>query len=234
MAIKQFQMTGDVYVIVRSIGNITINGTNYIDNEVIASFTADVNVSFGTTNSTATTSNTQLARTDTFAQDLTVIPKILNDGVYNLISNKLSGDISVPVISSKTSNASGVVYLNSAIDSSFLIIKTTNGDTVTGYTVDNTTGTITGLANSTDYKVYYYEIKTPLTSLTFEGVQLPYLKMELVGKGNINNETKSFFVSIPKAQIDGSPQLNFNNSSIINIILSCNIINLEKVTMHYY
>lgn len=234
MSINQFQMTGDVYVVVRSIGNSNINGNNYTNNEVIASFTADVNLNFGTTNTLATTSRTELARTSAFAQSLVVIPKILNDGVYNLISNRLSGDISVPIIVTKTSDSSGVIYLNSAIDSSFLIIKDTNASTVSGYTADYSNGTITGLSNSTEYKLYYYEIKTPITSLQFEDIAIPYVKMELIGKGNINNEGKSFLVTIPKVQVDGSPQLTFNNTSIINVILECDIINLDKVTMHYY
>jgi hypothetical protein len=234
MAINQFQMTGDVYVVVRSIGASTINGTNYTDNEVIASFTADVNLNFGTTDTVATTSKTQLARTSTFAQSLTVVPKILNDGVYNLISNRLTGDISVPVITTKTSNGSGAIYLNSEIDSTFLIIKDSNNSKVTGYSVDNAAGTITGLSNDTEYKLYYYEIKTPVTSLQFEDIAIPYVKMELIGKGNINNENKGFLVTIPKVQVDGSPQLTFNNTSIINVVLECDIINLDKVTMHYY
>lgn len=234
MAINQFQMTGDVHVIVRAIGNVAINGTDYIANEVIASFTGDVSVNFGSTQSVARTDTTQLARNDVYADTLSIIPKILNDGVYNLISKRIAGDVLVPVIVTKTSNASGAIYLNSEVSNTSFIIKNTTGTILSGYSVDATTGTITGLSANTEHKLYYYEVKTPLTSVTFEGAILPYVKMELVGKGNVNNETKSFLIEIPKVQINGSPQLNFDNSSIINIILNCNIINLDIVKMYYY
>lgn len=234
MAINQFQMTGDVYVIIRAIGNSTINGTNYLANEVITSFTGDVSVSFAELTSIVNTAKTELARNNVYANDVTIIPKQLNDGIYNLIGKRLTGDVSVPVIASHTTNASGEIYLNAEMDSSFLIIKNTAGAIVTGYSVDYEAGTITGLANTTEYKVYYYQVKTPIASLNFEDVTLPYVKIELVGKGNINNETKSFLVNIPKAQINGAPQLNFNNTSIINILLNCNIINLNAVELYYY
>ena len=234
MAINQFQMTGDVYVIIRAIGDSTINGTNYLANEVITSFTGDVSVGFAELTSIANTAKTELARNNVYANTVTIIPKQLNDGIYNLIGKRLSGDVSVPVITTQTSNGSGEIYLNTEMDPDFLIIKDLQGTIVTGYSTDFAAGTITGLANTTDYKIYYYQIKTPIASLNFEDVELPYVKIELVGKGNINNDTKSFLVIVPKAQINGAPELNFSNDSIINILLNCNIINLNAVELYYY
>jgi len=234
MAVNQFQMTGDVYVIIRALSNTTINDTAYLANEVITSFTGDVNLSYAELTSVVNTAKTELARNNVYADSVTIIPKQLNDGIYNLIGKRLTGNVSVPVITTQTSNGSGEVYLNTEMDSSFLIVKDTAGTIVTGYTVDYVAGTITGLANSTEYKIYYYQVKTPIASLNFEDVELPYVKIELVGKGNINNESKSFLVVIPKAQINGAPQLNFNNSSIINILLNCTIINLNTVELYYY
>lgn len=234
MAINQFQMTGDVYVIIRAISAGAINGTNYQANEVITSFTGDVSLSYDELTTVVTTAKTELARNDVYASTITIVPKQLHDGLYNIIGKRLSGDIAVPVITSVTSNSSGQVFLNTEMDDVSLIIKNDSGAIVTGYTVDYAAGTITGLANSTAYKIYYYQSKTPIASLTFEDVTLPYLKIELVGKGNINNESKSFLVVIPKAQINGAPQLNFSNDSIINILLNCNIINLNAVELYYY
>jgi curved DNA-binding protein CbpA len=234
MAINQFQMTGDVHVVIRSISAGTINGVTYEANEVITSFTGDVNLNYAEVRSVANTRKTELASNDTFANNLIIIPKQLNEGIYKLIANQKSGDISVPVISSETSNSSGEIYLNAEIDPAFLIIKNTSGQKITNFTVDNENGIISNLSNSTEYKVYYYKITTPITSLTFEGVVLPYLKIELIGKGNINNETKSFLIVVPKAQVNGAPQFSFDNSSIVTVLLECNIINLDAVSIHYY
>jgi hypothetical protein len=236
MAIKQFQMTGDVYVIIRAINNTAINGINYQVNEVITSFTGDVSLSYNELTSVVTTAKTELARNNVYASDITIVPKQLHDGIYNLIGKRLSGDILVPVISSQKTNANGEIFLNAQISPEGFIIKDSQGAIVNtaAYTVNLNDGVITGLSSEVEYKVYYYQIKTPLASLNFEEVAIPYVKIELVGKGNINNQTKSFLVVIPKAQINGAPQLNFNNDSIINILLNCNIINLNVVELYYY
>jgi hypothetical protein len=234
MPINQFQMTGDVYVIIRAISAGTINSATYEANEVIASFTADVNLNYDNVGTIANTARTELARNDVYASNMTIIPKQLNDGMYKLIANSFSGDISVPVITTETSNESGEIYLNAEIDPAFLIVKDTNGNKITGLTVDNANGIISGLSNSTGYKVYYYKVVEPISSITFENTSLPYLKIELIGKGNINNETKSFLIIIPKSQINATPTLNFDNSSMINIVLDCLIINSDAVQIHHY
>lgn len=234
MAINQFQMTGDVYVVIRAIAAGAINGTTYEANEVITSFTGDVNLNYDNVGTIANTARTELARNDVYASSMTIIPKQLNDGMYKLIANQSSGDISVPVIATETSNASGQIYLNAEIDPAFLIVKDSSGSKVTGFTVDNVNGVISGLSNSTEYKVYYYKVVTPLSSITFEDVTLPYLKVELIGKGNVNNDTKSFLVVVPKAQINATPSLNFDNESMVNIILDCLIINSDSVQIHHY
>jgi hypothetical protein len=234
MPINQFQMTGDVYVIIRAISAGTINSATYEANEVIASFTADVNLNYDNVGTIANTARTELARNDVYASNMTIIPKQLNDGMYKLIANSFSEDISVPVITTETSNESGEIYLNAEIDPAFLIVKDTNGNKITGLTVDNANGIISGLSNSTGYKVYYYKVVEPISSITFENTSLPYLKIELIGKGNINNETKSFLIIIPKSQINATPTLNFDNSSMINIVLDCLIINSDAVQIHHY
>jgi hypothetical protein len=227
-------MTGDVYVIIRAISAGMINGATYDANEVIASFTADVNLSYDNVGTVANTARTELARNDVYASNMTIIPKQLNDGMYKLIANSFSGDISVPVLTTETSNGSGEIYLNVEIDPAFLIVKDINGNKITGLTVDNANGIISGLSNTTEYKVYYYKVVEPINSITFENTSLPYLKIELIGKGNINNETKSFLIIIPKSQINATPTLNFDNSSMINIVLDCLIINSDAVQIHHY
>jgi hypothetical protein len=234
MAINQFQMTGDVSVILRSLAPTTINNISYIKNEVIASFTADVAVSFVDVNSSATTNKNELFKNDVFADSLSILPKQLNDSIYNIVGKRLSSSIIVPGIKTLTSNDQGEIYTNLSLDDNFFMVRDSAGDIVTGYTVDYPNGVVSGLTADTDYKLYYYASHTSITSLSFENIQIPYVRIELLGKGNINNESKSFLVVIPKAQINSAPRMNFDNSSIINVILQCNIINTEEIELHYY
>jgi len=234
MAVNQFQMTGDVSVIIRALSPTKINNINYAKNEVITSFTADVAVNFIDVNSSATTDRNQLFKNDVFADSLSIIPKHLNDGLYNIIGKRLDQNIKVPAIKTFTSDETGKIFLNATIDPEFLLIKNDLGTIITAYQVNNEDGVISNLTPETEYKVYYYINQSSITSLSFENIQVPYVRIELLGKGNINNETKSFLVNIPKAQINSAPRMNFDNSSIINVILQCNIINTEELELHYY
>jgi hypothetical protein len=234
MSINQFQMTGDVFVIIRAIVPCNINNLAYAAHEVVTSFTADVNVNYSDINSKITTNKTELSRNEVYADSLQIVPKQLNDGVYNLIGKRLSGNVLVPVIKSFESDGNGTILLNAEISSHFFLVKNEAGNIVTGYNVNYADGIVSGLDNETAYRLYYYLVKTPIASLTFEDVALPYLRIELVGKGNINNETKSFLVNIPRAQINSAPQMTFNNSSIINVALLANVINIDEIELHYY
>jgi hypothetical protein len=234
MSINQFQMTGDVFVIIRTLVPCTINNISYQEKEVVTSFTADVNVNYTDINTNIKTEKTQLSRNDVYADSVQIVPKHLNDGIYNLIGKRLSGDIAVPNIKTMESNEDGAIFLNASLDPSFFIIKDEQGAILSSYDVNFTNGTITGLTADTSYKLYYYLLKTPIASLTFEDVQLPYMRIELVGKGNINNESKSFLVVIPRAQINSAPQMAFNNSSIINVLLLAKVINIGDIELHYY
>jgi hypothetical protein len=236
MSINQFQMTGDVSVIVRTIAPTTINGVAYQAKEVITSFTADVTVNYTDIETLIRTEKNQLSKNSVFADTIQIIPKQLNDGVYNLIGKRLTGDISVPFIRTATSNSGGSIFLNTEISPKDLIIKDSSSAIVNpnSYSVDVENGTISGLTAETEYKIYYYAIKSPIASLTFENIALPYLRLELVGKGNINNESKSFMVVVPKAQVNSAPQMNFTNSSIVNVILSATVINLADIELHYF
>jgi hypothetical protein len=234
MSIKQFQMTGDVYIVFRALTNCNINGNNYVSNEVITSFTGDVSIEYTDLTSVITTNRNQLAKNEVFSDSMTIIPKHLNDGLYDLIGKRIGSNVDVPFIKTFKSNSSGSILLNTEFKDGSLVIKNENGDVVSSYSANSETGVITGLGNETDYKLYYYVTKPTEASLNFEDINIPYIKIELLGKGNINNNTKSFMVIIPKVQINSAPQMSFDNESIINIILNCNIIGTDKIELHYY
>jgi hypothetical protein len=73
MAINQFQMTGDVYAILRAVAPCTINNVSYVANEVITSFTADVAVNFVDVNSLARSDKNLLSKNDVFADSLNIM-----------------------------------------------------------------------------------------------------------------------------------------------------------------
>jgi hypothetical protein len=234
MAINQFQMAGDVNVIIRALGATTINGSSYRANEVITHFTADVTISYRDNTAVARTDKTELAKNDVFANNMTIIPKQLNEGLYNLIGKKLPSNTISPIIKKETSNNSGSILLNRTLDDSFIMLKKDEIE-VTGYTVDYPNGVISGLEEDTEYRVYAYQvISETISSYSFENIPIPYVMIELVGSGNINNLTKSYLIRVPKASINSAPQLNLDNESIVNIALDVNILNSDDVQLHYY
>jgi hypothetical protein len=234
MAINQFQMTGDVNVIIRALGPTTINGSSYIAKEVITNFTGDVTLSYVDNTSLARTDKTELAKNDVFANSMRIIPKQLNEGLYNLIGKKLPNSTVTPIIKKETSNGSGTILLNRTLDDSFIMLKK-DDMVVTGYTVDYANGSISGLENNTEYRISAYQsIANTQASYTFENVPIPYVMIELVGSGNINNLSKNYLVRIPKASINSAPELTFDNESIVNITLDVNILNSDDVELHYY
>jgi hypothetical protein len=234
MPINQFQMTGDVNVIIRAIAPTTINGITYQTNEVITNFTGDVVVSYNDVTATARTNKNELAKNDVFANSMQISPKIMNEGLYNLIGKKLPSNTKAPIIKKETSDAQGKIFLNRTLDDSFIMV-TEDSQVVSGYDVDYETGVISDLHADTEYRISAYQlISETVASYSFENVPLPYFMIELVGAGNINNSGKSFLLRVPKASINSAPQLNFDNDSIVNVILTVNIINSNELELHYY
>ena len=234
MPINQFQMTGDVNVVIRAIAPTTINGIAYQTNEVITNFTGDVVVSYNDVTATARTNKNELAKNDVFANSMQISPKIMNEGLYNLIGKKLPSNTKAPLIKKETSDTEGKIFLNRTLDDSFIMV-TEDSQIVSGYTVDYETGIISGLNADTEYRISAYQlISQTVASYSFENVPLPYFMIELVGAGNINNVSKNFLVRVPKASINSAPQLNFDNESIVNVILTANIINSNELELHYY
>jgi hypothetical protein len=234
MSINQFQMTGDVNVIIRALGPTTINGSSYIAKEVITSFTGDVVLNYNDVASVARTNKNELAKNDVFANSMRIIPKQLNESLYNLIGRKLPDNTIVPVIKKELSNENGIILLNRMLNDSFIMLKKEEV-VVSGYTVDYANGTISGLENETEYKIFAYQaVDKTIASYSFENVPVPYVMIELVGKSNINGAGKSYLIRIPKASMSSAPQLDFTNDSIINITLDMVILNSEDVELHYY
>jgi hypothetical protein len=234
MPINQFQMTGDVNVVIRAIAPTTINGITYQINEVITNFTGDVIVGYEDSTSLARTNKNELSKNDVFANSMQISPKIMNEGLYNLIGKKLPSNTKAPIIKKETSDAQGKIFLNRTLDESFIMI-TENSQVVSGYDVDYETGVISDLNADTEYRISAYQlISQTVASYSFENVPLPYFMIELVGAGNINNVSKNFLVRVPKASINSAPQLNFDNESIVNVILTANIINSNELELHYY
>jgi hypothetical protein len=236
MPINQFQMTGDVNVVIRAIAPTTINGITYQINEVITNFTGDVLVNYNDINTVSRTNKNELAKNDVFADSMQITPKIMNEGLYNLIGKKLPSNTKAPLIKKETSDASGNIFLNRTLDDSFFMVKK-DLQTVSSndYTVNYETGVISGLEADTEYRISAYQIiPQTVASYSFENMPLPYFMIELVGAGNINHVAKNFLLRIPKVNINSAPQLNFDNESIVNVVLTANIINSQELELHYY
>lgn len=234
MPINQFQITGDVNVVIRAIAPTNINGITYQTNEVITNFTGDVVVNYNDITAVSRTNKNELAKNDVFADSMQITPKIMNEGLYNLIGKKLPSNTKAPLIKKETSDAEGKIFLNRTLDDSFFMVKK-DLQTISGYSVDYESGVISGLDADTEYRISAYQIiPQTVASYSFENMPLPYFMIELVGAGNINNVSKNFLLRIPKVNINSAPQLNFDNESIVNVMLTANIINSQELELHYY
>jgi hypothetical protein len=224
-----FNMTGEVNVIIRAIKEASINGVNYIANEVISSFKGEVLMDSSQFQTDIATDKNLLSFFKANANAIGIKPRSLTPEIYKLISVKGTNDFYVPSIRTVSSNASGVVYTNATINN--VIVKNSVGNIVTAI-VDETTGVISTLEPTTEYKIYMGILKEGV-SYQFDNSFLPFVQIELIAEGNINGITGHCYIKIDKASLSSSPRFNFNNQEVINVDLLFKIINEEALMVYY-
>lgn len=79
------------------------------------------------------------------------------------------------------------------------------------------------LTDDTYNIVYYSEVEKPIFNIN-NNMILPYLKLEILGKGNINKEEGNVFISIPRASLLTRPDYSLVSSTVTAQNLSFKII----------
>lgn len=215
----KIESSGNVNILIRATEAINLMGVDYAANEVVASFNnAYFALNFRNQNKNITKGPINILNFNTIAADsIDIDPKSLDYSYFNFIAASRSADqaIYIPETESITTDGSGVVFLiRVPIQSKGVIIKNAANETVTGYTVDYSTGQITGLGNSTSYTAYYYFEDVSLIGFSLKEVRTPYFKIEIKGENNINGVSRFMYIEIPRASIDISTTLEFRDDAL--------------------
>lgn len=233
-----YETSGNVIIIIRALQQTNLMGVNYAAGDVVTVFeNAYFSLNFENNNKVITQGAKNMLNYNTMNLDRVVIePKSLTHTAYNFIAAKYydTGNILVPVKENIASDSSGNVFLNFIpVNSKPLFIKNSDKVNVTGYSVDYTTGQITGLTANTNYICFYYRQEERLVSYDLKEASTPYFTIEILGQNNINNVSRQMLINIPKASIDIKTMMDFKDEQITAIQL--NFIVIDGIaTIDYY
>jgi len=233
-----YETSGNVTIMIKAIQPTSLMGVTYQAGDVVALFeNAYFSLAFNDNNKQVT----QGARTMLHYNILNLFkvmiePKSLTHTVHNFIASKYrdSGKIFIPLKEDVSSDENGIAFLNRIpTNAKTLFIKSKSKENITGYTVDYTTGQITGLPVSSNFISFYYYEEERLISYDLKEVTTPYFQIEIVGQNNINNTSRQMLITIPKASIDVSPTMEFKLDQITAIQLEFIVID-GIATIDYY
>jgi hypothetical protein len=230
--------SGNVQILIRATDTVTLMGIQYNTNDVVAIFdNAYFALNFNNQNKNITKGPINILNYNTAAvESIDIDPKSLSYNYFNFIAAAKSADqnVYVPVKESITTDTSGTVFLiRVPVQTKGIIIKNSTNTNVTGYTVDYTTGQITGLANSTTYTAYYYFQDVSLVGFTLKEVRTPYFKIEIIGENNINGVSRNMFIEIPRASVDITTVLDFKDDMLVAPEMRFRILDGEATIIYY-
>jgi hypothetical protein len=234
----QYESSGNVRILIKAINPVTLLGIAYQIGDVVAIFeNAYFVLDFVNNNKSVTQSSVNLMNYNVMNLDSIMIePKNLSYSFYNFIGVKklVDGNFFAPQKEELKTDSAGTVFLTRIpTNQKELFIKNTSMENVTGYTVDYSTGYITGLSNNTNYVVFYYYQETGLISYDLEKIETPYFKIEITGENNVNGISRYMMIEIPKVSINIKPRLNFTQDNLAAPDLNFKVIE-GKAKVTYY
>jgi hypothetical protein len=233
-----FESSGNVTIIIRALQPTDLMGVNYQAGDVVTVFeNAYFTLQFANNNKPITQGSRTMLHYNIMNLDSVVIePKSLTHSAYNFISGKSinSGNIYIPVKENISSNENGNSFLNFIpTNDKPLFIKNNERENISGYTVDYTTGQITGLQNNQNYICFYYRVEERLVTYELDQISLPYFTIEILGQNNINNISREMLITIPKASININTIMEFKEDQITAIQLTFIVIDGNAVINYY-
>jgi len=234
----QFETAGNARIIIRATTATNLLGVSYAENDVVAVFdNAYFDLGFTNNNKPINQSSVTLLHYNVMNIDRIVIePKSLSYSHFNFIgTNKITDEtIYVPLKESITTNNTGTTFsTRTPTNLKPIFIKDSNLVNVTGYTVDYSTGQISGLSNSTIYTIFYYYQDVGLISYELDKVETPYFKIEITGENNVNGISRHILMDIPKASITIQPILSFTQDNLATTNLEFKIIGGKAKVVYY-
>lgn len=234
----QFESSGNARIIIRALAQINLLGVTYAANDIVANFDqAYFTLNFLSNNKSVTKSPATILNYNQMTiQSIDIEPKNLSYSHYNFMgTNRIIDEtIYVPIKELVTTDVSGNVFFTRIpTNTKAVFIKNSTLTNVTGYTVNYSTGQVTGLTASTTYTAYYYYQDVGLISYELDQVSTPYFKIEIVGENNVNGVSRYIFIEIPKASIDVQPTLTFTQDNLATTGLKFIVIDGKAKVIYY-
>jgi hypothetical protein len=234
----QFESSGNARILIRALSEVTLLGVTYAANDIVASFEqAYFSLNFSSNNKSITKSPVTILNYNQMnIESINIEPKNISYSHYNFIgTNKIPDEtIYVPIKESITADVSGSVFFTrTPTNLKSVFIKNDQLVNVTGYTVDYTTGQVTGLTANTTYTAFYYYQDVSLISYELDKASTPYFLIEITGMNNVNGISRYMFIEIPRASIDIQPTLTFTQDNLATTGLKFIVIDGKAKVIYY-
>jgi len=234
----QFENSGNALILIKATAPINLLGISYQTGDIVAFFeNAYFNLSYSNVNKVITQGPINLLNFNSMALDrIQIMQKTLDYNYFNFIAAKRSVDQNtpIPVKESITTDNTGTVFFTRVpLNTKEVFIKNSSNVNITGYTIDYSTGQITGLANSTTYTAYYYYQDVSLIGFELNKVETPYFKIEISGENNVNGVSRYLLIDIPRASIDMNMLLDFSRNVLAAGELTFRIIDGAANIIYY-
>jgi len=232
--------TGRVDVIMRSFGDATINGISYKKNEpVLVLKNINAQIIYDENNKTARSKTNVLHSANSIPNKILIFPKSLTQDIYKLIGmDKNSGqETLMPYFEKYLSDAGGQFITNQTIDeTSDIFIYDSLKQRVETFTIGSN-GFVNNLAIDTVYYISYYSKETNQMQRELQLDTIPYLTIEIIQKGKINNINTTCLIKIPRCSLSVVPNLTLSEGTITGTGLEFTIIKInndDNVVVTYY
>jgi hypothetical protein len=234
----QFATAGNVTIIIRAIAPIHLLGTDYQTNDVIAYFEhANFVFDFQNINKNIKASAQTLLSFNVMApESITIQPKLITHNLFNFIAARklLNTEIvAIPITTKMSADENGEILLQYLPTSDKeLWIKNQNRINVDA-NVNYSNGLITNLVALENYLIFYYTYQDVIIAYSLEKVELPYFKIEILGKTNINGLSRDMLITIPRAALEIQDNLKFEADRLADLELKFHIIKGEASIVYY-
>lgn len=234
-----FDTSGNATIIVRAISLTNLLGIQYAEDDVVAMYeNVDYQLEFNYAgNKDVSVGSKNLLNFNSMSPKCIIIkPQALTHSVFTFLAAEKVADqnVEIPIIERFTTNVNGEYFLNNIpMQSKSLFIKNDARVNQTGYSVNYTTGQITGLTASTSYIAMYYIQQTVIVGYKMNKTETAYFKIELVANLNINGISKQMILKIPKVSLNISTPIDFESQSIAATSLDFTIINGDMQVIYY-
>lgn len=233
----QINSSGNAKIIIRTLNSIDILGVSYAANDVIAYFDkTNFNIVFQNANKNIDQGSKILLNYNVMSpKTITINPLGLNHSILNFIAAEKASNINIaiPAKEDLLTDINGSVFLkNIPLQTKEIYVKDVNRLNKT-FSVDYTTGVISGLTASSSYTCFYYYEQANIATYKIDKISTPYFSIEIIGQNNINDISRNMLIFIPKVSINIMPTLNFEQDKSTAIGLDFLIID-GLATINYY